>query len=167
MCSSGKISRVLLTGRDAKRAKSLVQMFDLYLWTYSGFLFRFVLLSLLWQHNASRNCKHIDQRGMIVRTKVAIWTDVMTSDGVFVSRINKLHISVLEKDLIRTAWPGSANEKTLWRAPSVLIYLNIDFVAVSRKAHVIILVWFWLPVYHLRRWGHNLPVLSFISDFLV
>lgn len=71
------VKQVLLTGRETKeKAGSLVQMFDLLLWTYGGFLFRFVLLSSLWEHNAARNCKHIDQPAMIVGTKVDIWTDV-------------------------------------------------------------------------------------------
>lgn len=64
-----------------KKTRSLVQMFDLFLWTYGGFLFRFVLLSSLWEHNASGNAKHIDQLAMMAGTKVDIWTDVMKSDG--------------------------------------------------------------------------------------
>lgn len=42
------VKQVLLTGSETKeKAGSLVQMFDLLLWTYGGFLFRFALPSSL------------------------------------------------------------------------------------------------------------------------
>lgn len=66
-------------------AKSLVQMFDLLLRT-NRFLSRSVF------------CKPIDHLGMIVATKVDVWTDVRTPSssvgGGGVSRTNKPHISV-------------------------------------------------------------------------